>query len=227
MGEYIKTPGWFHRLPSYAKLVISGVLAIIISLALSRVSMEGTTRLMVAWDVFSLTLTGLALAIFSTMCPKQIRVLASHEDASRAVVFVIVLSAILGSLLGIMLLLSNKQGWMLSKGLETFIYITGVTSSWVLLHVMFTFRYAHIYYGDHPTRKGEIAGGLEIPGEKWPDYTDFAYFSFVIGMTFQVSDIQISSRYIRRLVLLHGLLSFLFNTVIVALTINVVVDFKS
>jgi uncharacterized membrane protein len=60
----------------------------------------------------------------------------------------------------------------------------------------------------------------------WPDYLDFAYFSFVIGMTFQVSDIEISSRAIRRLVLVHGLLSFLFNTVIVALTINVIVDLK-
>ena len=212
---------------SIFKLVISMAVTVLVSSALLMVRMEGTTRLMVAWDAFSLTMIFMALAIFFSVCPKQIRVLASHEDTSRVVVFFIVLGAIIGSLLGVLLLLSNKNGWLLSKGMETFIYITGVSCSWILLHIMFTYRYAHIYYGDSATRKHEHAGGLEIPEEKWPDYLDFAYFSFVIGMTFQVSDIQISSRVMRRLVLLHGLVSFLFNTVIVALTINVVVDFKS
>jgi uncharacterized membrane protein len=228
MGEYIKAPGWFHRLPSYFKLFASSIVATIISLALSWVRMEGMTRVMVAWDIFSLCMISIAGATFFSMCPKQIRVLAGREDSSRAIVFAIVLSAIIGSLLGILLLLSNKSGWLLSKGMETFIYITGVTFSWILLHIMFTYRYAHIYYGKRSSSQGDLTRGLDIPGEdKCPDYLDFAYFSFVIGMTFQVSDIQVSGRKMRRLVLLHGLLSFLFNTVIVALTINVVVDFKS
>ncbi len=163
-----------------------------------------------------------AVTCASALCPQQIRIVASHEDESRAVVFGIVLVSTLCSLGGILLLLGNKGNWMLSKGVETAIYIIGVTLSWVLLHTIFTYRYAHYYYGDHATQKGKNAGGLEIPGEEHPDYLDFAYFSFVIGMTFQVSDIQITSKRIRRLVLLHGLLSFVFNTVIVALTINVV-----
>ena len=62
--------------------------------------------------------------------------------------------------------------------------------------------------------------GLDFPGEKHPNYIDFAYFSFVIGMTFQVSDVQVTQRRLRRLVLLHGVISFAFNTVILALTIN-------
>ena len=82
-------------------------------------------------------------------------------------------------------------------------------------------RYAHAYYrkrdDDQESSEGE---GVEFPDEKEPDFLDFAYFSFVIGMTCQVSDVQISSRGIRRLALVHGLLSFLFNTVILALTIN-------
>jgi len=82
-------------------------------------------------------------------------------------------------------------------------------------------------YGDHPLDPDTHTVGLQIPNELWPDYLDFAYFAFVIGMTFQVSDIEISSRTIRRVALVHGLLSFLFNTVIVALTINVVVDLRS
>jgi len=226
MTEYIKAPHWFYRIKAIYKLLICLGVAVLGFLFLLPVKMEGTTRTMVCWDIFGLCEIVIGLAMFAAVCPKQLRVLASREDASRPVVFVVVITAIIGSLGGVLLLLSNKEGWLLSKGLETFIYIIGVTFSWVLLHMLFTHRYAHLYYGDHPTRKNEIAKGLEIPGDEAPDYIDFAYFSFVIGMTFQVSDIVITSRHIRRVVLLHGLISFLFNTVIVALTINVVVDLQ-
>ena len=88
----------------------------------------------------------------------------------------------------------------------------------------FGLRYAHTFYGDPdgPAGPQQHAGGLDFPGGRLPDYMDFAYFSFVIGMTFQVSDVQITSREFRKLVLLHGMLSFGFNTVILALTINTV-----
>jgi uncharacterized membrane protein len=182
---------------------------------------------MTGWDIFSLFMVAMSLITFSSLCPAEIRVLAGNEDSSRVAVFLIVVVGALCSLAGVMILLGSKGSWLLSKGMETFIYISGVFLSWILLHSIFTYRYAHLYYGDHATRKNEYAGGLDIPDEKHPDYVDFAYFSFVIGMTFQVSDIQISSRQIRRLALMHGLLSFVFNTVIVALTINAVVELKS
>ena len=190
------------------------------------VRMEGMTRVMIGWDCFSICMIIISGVIFSSMRPRQIRVLAKQEDAGRIVVFFIVLVATLGSLFGVLLLLQNKEPWQLGKGLETFIYITGVISSWILLHTMFAYRYALLYYGEHPLDPDIHTVGLQIPNELWPDYLDFAYFAFVIGMTFQVSDIEISSRHIRRVALVHGLLSFLFNTVIVALTINVVVDLK-
>jgi uncharacterized membrane protein len=102
--------------------------------------------------------------------------------------------------------------------------LIAVISSWMLVHTVFGLRYAHTYYGDPdgPAGPQPHAGGLEFPGDRDPDYMDFAYFSFVIGMTFQVSDVQITSRDFRKLVLLHGMLSFGFNTVILALTINTV-----
>ncbi|HEY4107358.1 MAG TPA: DUF1345 domain-containing protein [Puia sp.] len=188
--------------------------------------MEGMTRVMIGWDCFCICMIVISGIIFSSMRPRQIRVLAKKEDAGRIVVFIIVLIAILGSLLGVLLLLQNKNHWLLRKGLETGIYLAGVICSWILLHTMFAYRYALLYYGEHPMDPDIHTVGLQIPNELWPDYLDFAYFSFVIGMTFQVSDIEISSRTIRRVALLHGLLSFLFNTVIVALTINVIVDLK-
>jgi uncharacterized membrane protein len=206
--------------------MMSLAVSALVSVALSTVAMEGMTRIMVAWDIFSFSMIVWSVTVFMSMCSKEIRVLARFEDSSRFVVFVIVIIASLGSLAGILLLLGNKGSWLLPKGLETFIYITGVTFSWILLHIMFTFRYAHYYYGDRIGKNTDAIGGLEIPDEKYPDYLDFAYFSFVIGMTFQVSDITISSRHIRRMALLHGLLSFIFNTVIVALTINLVVELR-
>ena len=92
--------------------------------------------------------------------------------------------------------------------------------SWLMTHTTFAFRYAHEYYEVDDGAAG-ICGGLEFPGEKRPDYLDFLYFSLVLGMTFQVSDVQITARKFRRLAAAHGLLSFLFNTIILALTVNI------
>ena len=83
-------------------------------------------------------------------------------------------------------------------------------------------HYAHLYYSDDTDDPTKHAEGLGFPREKKPDYIDFVYFSFVIGMTFQVSDTAVTSRSIRRLVLLHGLLSFGLNAFVVALTINLI-----
>jgi uncharacterized membrane protein len=226
MAEYISCPSWFHRLPSIYKLLVSLTITIVISACLASIRMEAITRIMIGWDIFSISMLSISLVIFSSMRPRQIRVLAKQEDAGRIVVFIIVLVSTMGSLMGVLLLLGNKDTWILPKGVETFIYIAGVICSWVLLHTIFAYRYAFLYYGDHPLDPDAHTAALQIPNELWPDYLDFCYFSFVIGMTFQVSDIQITSRLIRRVALVHGLLSFLFNTVIVALTINVIVDLR-
>jgi len=89
-----------------------------------------------------------------------------------------------------------------------------------MTHTSFAFRYAHEYYQVDPGGTG-IAGGLDFPGEKRPDYLDFMYFSLVLGMTFQVSDVGITARKLRRLATVQGLLSFLFNTIILALSVNI------
>ncbi len=189
--------------------------------------MEWITRIMISWDVFSLVLIVMSTITFFTMKSRQIRLLVKNQDPSRPVVFFIVVISTVTSLLGILILLLNKDEWILNKFVETLIYISGVNFSWLLLHIIFTYRYAHLYYETSMVPDAQCSPALEIHNEPNPDYLDFAYFSFVIGMTFQVSDISISSRQIRRLALLHGLLSFLFNTVIVALSINVIIDLKS
>jgi uncharacterized membrane protein len=147
---------------------------------------------------------------------------AKLEDAGRTVIFVFVILGAITSLFAVAVLIGEAKG--LNKGIITgHLLLAGgtVVSSWTLIHTVFTMHYAHAFYRQRDDDQSCSDGaGLEFPSEKEPDFLDFAYFSFVIGMTCQVSDVQISNRDIRRLALVHGLLSFLFNTVILALTIN-------
>jgi uncharacterized membrane protein len=155
--------------------------------------------------------------------PKQIRKIASLEDSSRFIIFFFVLAASMVSLIAIYLLLKSSKGE--SEQTVTgyiFLAMAAVFVSWWMVHTVYAMRYAHLFYTTTDNGKTPI-GGLEFPGgEKDPDYLDFIYFSFVIGMTFQVSDVEISSKEIRRLAWAHGLISFAFNTTIVALSINVI-----
>lgn len=169
--------------------------------------------------------------LFSTLLLAWITILSSHpadvkheahaQDSDKKLVFIFVVVAAFASLFAVLFLLRGAEG-LSAKILVPLVCEAG---SWWLVHTVFTLRYAHFYYCDidHDTKGGsQKLGGLEFPGKMEPDYLDFAYFSFVVGMTFQVSDVQITSRRIRRLAWIHGLLSFAFNTFIVAFAINVV-----
>jgi len=155
--------------------------------------------------------------------PREVRKIAKMQDSSRITIFLFVLGASLTSLVAIVFLLKSAKGHSRGADEHILLAITAVVVSWWLVHTIFTLLYAHLYY-DTDTDAGEtkLIGGLEFPGNEEPDYLDFVYFSFVIGMTFQVSDIEISSRSIRRFALLHALMSFAFNTAILALSINVI-----
>ncbi|TDX01966.1 DUF1345 domain-containing protein [Dinghuibacter silviterrae] len=216
-----------NHLRSINRLTIGVLFAILMSFVFLSIRMELLTRIMLGWDLYCFCIMVLVGITWFTMGAAQMRIQARIQDNSRGVVFALVLTASLTSLAGVMVLLSHKAAWVLPRQAEACIYLTGVALSWFLVHIVFTQHYAHAYYGDHPCHPDKEAGGLQIPGDTPPNYLDFAYFSFVIGMTFQVSDIAITSQHIRKWVLLHGLLSFVFNTVIVALTINEVVSLQS
>jgi uncharacterized membrane protein len=106
------------------------------------------------------------------------------------------------------------------RGTQAVLVASTLFASWLVTHVLFAFRYAHEFYA-RDLGGPDFDRGLEFPEEREPDYLDFLYFSLVLGMTFQVSDVQITSRKFRRVAALHGLLSFLFNTVIIAFTVNI------
>jgi uncharacterized membrane protein len=157
---------------------------------------------------------------FKITTSTEIRKQASVQDSSRMVIFIIILISTIASLSAVLLLLITKN--KTTEALDIPVAIAGMLLSWFLVHTTFAMRYAHIFYGDHETKDETYAGGLKFPGDDTPGYPDFAYFSFVLGMTFQVSDVEVTSKRLRKLALLHGILSFAFNTFIVALTINVI-----
>ena len=177
-----------------------------------------------AWEAGGLSL--LLLAWFTiVMCSAEAtQTRAAAEDPGRTAVYALVLLSSGSSLLATTalvhrarLLPGGEGGALVSLSLAN------VALCWALTHTAFTLRYAHLYY----RRDEEGVGGVEFPGGAQPSYFDFAYLAFTIGMCFQVSDTTVSSPQIRRTVLLHAVLSFVYNTAILAFVLNLVFGFAS
>jgi uncharacterized membrane protein len=194
-----------------------------ISLRFSAVSLP--TRIVATWDSFAGCVLALTWLTIITADTHYIRQKARTQDLSRTLIFVFTVIAACASLFAVIFLLSSAKKTT-HLPLHVALSIFAIVAAWSLMHTVFALRYAHIYYGDSDD-PNEHAGGLEFPREDAPDYLDFAYFAFVIGMTCQVSDVGISSKPPRRLALLQGVLSFGFNTVILALAINTLAGFLS
>ncbi len=145
---------------------------------------------------------------------------AAREDPGRKTVYVIILLTSAASLLAATPLARSAKGLAPQRetGLVIALCLATVALSWALTHTAFTLRYAHLYYREDD----EGVGGVEFPGGARPGYLDFAYLSFTVGMCFQVSDVAVSSPQIRRAVLLQALMSFVYNTAIVAFVLNLV-----
>ncbi len=138
------------------------------------------------------------------------------------VIFTIFALTLLGAVMSLVaiFLFSHAAGKKTHESYYLGFVIVTLALSWLTTNIVFAYRYAHEYY-TKDINPDEIDRGLEFPGEENPDYLDFVYFSFVLGMTFQVSDVNIHAKKLRRLATLQGLIGFLFNTVILAVTVNV------
>jgi uncharacterized membrane protein len=211
--------GALMRLDSHHRVFISVFFAAVVHAAASR-ELPFTARLAVTWTAFAASSLLLAWVVILSGDPGEVRRSAVLQDAGRSLIFTLVLLASCGSFWVVWVLIGLARG---QSGPSYAFYMTlaplSVVLSWCLVHTLFALRYAHIYYGAGQIH-GTHHGGLEFPGDHLPDYMDFAYYSFVVGMTAQVSDVQVTSRRLRRVTLLHGLISFAFNTIILALTIN-------
>ena len=177
-------------------------------------SLRLVTRLLIGWDVFAAFYLVLAYAMMLRCDHSHIRRNAILQDDGRFLILLVTALGAFASIAAIVLELGSPQ----RGAYELTLAIVTIVLSWAAVHTTFALHYAHEYY------RGAKPGGLQFPsGDKTDhaDYWDFVYFSFVIGMTAQVSDVGITDRIIRRTATAHGIVSFVFNTALVALMVNI------
>ena len=201
--------------------VFAGLLALLVMPG----SWPQATRMLLAWNIGTWGYVLLVWHMISGATPSNIRQRAQVQDEGQfPILFLSTLAAIV-SLGAIVLQLGTvKEMAGLPKALA--IILSGVTiaSSFAFIHIMFTLHYAHDYYAEWRAEKAKPAaerGGLSFPGTTNPDYVDFLYFAFVIGVAAQTADVATTSRHMRAVALVHGIVSFFFNTTVLALTINI------
>jgi uncharacterized membrane protein len=177
-------------------------------------------RAVVAGDAFfaAYLISTAATALRET--PDALRRRARYEDEGIFVILLFTAFAIGVSVASIFSLMAEAEK---TGGAHLALCIASVPLGWLTLHTVAAFRYAHLYYAR--AKAGHDAGGLAFPGTDEPDALDFLYYSLVVGMTAQVSDVSVHSSAMRRFTLAHAVLSFFFNTVLIALAVNVAASY--
>ncbi len=197
----------------------------VLALALLPWNWATPTRLLVAWNLGVLTYVASAIHLMVTADPAKMRRLAQLTDESRFVVLTLSVLAAMASIAAIIAELAQVKelvGW--DKALHLQMAGLTIVSSWTFTHLIFAQHYAHEYYIERASARSApdaLRGGLAFPDTQSPDFMDFLYFSFVIGVASQTADVSISSRPMRRVALIHCVLAFFFNTTVLALTINI------
>jgi uncharacterized membrane protein len=201
------------------RLFIGVIAGIVVFLLVRGVSL--LSRGLIAWDGGCLIFLALWAVEFSTASTSDMPENAAAQEDGEWTIFWITVAGVIasfGAIIGEFSAIPTGGGE--AKLLRVILVGATLFLSWLLTHTVFALRYAHEFYeSSGPGRP--FRGGLEFPGDREPDYWDFFYFALVLGMTFQVSDVQITDHRLRRLAAAHGLLGFLFNAVILALTVNV------
>lgn len=206
------------RRPRLAAGVASGIL--LYGILLLGTGIAPRLRFILSWDAGVLVATILLVGLHNAM-PDTMKRIAAQQDAGKWTVLFLTLiagSASLVAIAGEVPLIRSAAEF--EKVVRIGLIIVTIVLSWSFIHTVFALHYAHDYYYDG--RGTDSVAGLTFPGKAAPTYLDFAYFSYTIGMTFQVSDVQITSPALRGLALTHAILSFFYATGILALTINMV-----
>ncbi len=205
---------WIVRVArGHAKLWCAVAAGIVLYVALPS-SLNAVTRALIAWDGGLVIYLAATATMMARSAVADIRKHSFEHDEGAATILLLSVIAALTSLGAIFLHLAPRGSG--SPGAWSYaLAIATVILSWAFVHTIFALHYARDFYGE-----GQRANGLKFPDDDKPDYWDFVYFSFVIGMTFQVSDVAVTNKAIRRWVVVHGALSFFFTTTVVALTVN-------
>lgn len=211
--------GWmernWHRIRRHPHFTVCALIFVALAIVLLLVGLRPDFSLLLAFDIAVVAFLTATAIMFSRSDAQSIRRRARKEDEgywgfllSSAAVATVVLVALAGELH------TSKHAGSLQIALA----VCSLILAWLFMNTIFALHYAHEFYGD----SGSKHAGLDFPGNVDPDYWDFVYFAFVIGMTFQVSDVQIDSRAIRRVALAQAVIAFFFNVIVIALSVNIV-----
>jgi uncharacterized membrane protein len=214
---------WLTIFAARPRLLAAALIGAVAGLALAKFdpALPTLTDVVIGWDamcvLFMLAVTGALIG----HSPDDIRARAEREDEGRGLILSLVLIAATASIAAIAgeLSLAKTAHGIFKIGHVALAFGT-VAASWLMMQVVFALHYAHEYYGVDEGDGVRDAEGIEFPGMEAPDYWDFLYFSVVIGVAFATADANITSKGLRRLALVHSLVAFAFNAVIIALTIN-------
>ena len=201
--------------------LVAGLLAGLAAAALP-LPLPWQLRGLLGWSFGVAVYLALAWWLCERFDDRQTRERAQAQDEPSVVLFLLMLVATLACVSAILVMM--QQGKDLSgiaRTLHIAVSVVALIASWLFIQTIFAFRYAHRYYQEEQNQEPD-GPGLQFPGGQDPDYFDFLYHACVVGMTSQVSDVQVTSREMRRLTMVHSMLSFAFNMLILALSINVV-----
>lgn len=211
------------RLPQPLRIVRSHVrlfsalaigVAIYVGLGVWAPEASAATRLLLAWDTGVALYLVAATILIARFDLKLAQRRAAEQDDGGVALLVLTMTAAVASLAAIVIHLGSVAPEA-EHAPHFALAVATIALSWTFIQVIFALHYAHEYYDS-----GDEGGGLQFPEDDHPEYWDFLYFAVVIGMTFQVSDVQVTSKSMRRLVAAHGVLAFAFNVAILALVVN-------
>lgn len=204
------------------RLLYGGIAAAAVAAALMPVPMSGMARGLAGWCAGVLVYQVLTWWLADTFDARRTRERAQQLDQPNIVILASMLVVVAVSVVAIAMMLQQVRqlnGW--ERAAHVALGLVALAGSWLMIHTIYAFHYAHRYYIDQ--KGGMPDGGLDFPGkDDAPEYFDFLYYSFVIGMTSQVSDVQATSKEMRRITLFHSVLAFAFNMLVLALSVNVV-----
>ena len=206
------------------RLFISIVCGIVLGLMLPA-DWRVTTRVLMGWNTGALLYFVLAGMMILTASDESIARRAKTQDEGRFVILILTTLAAamaIGAIIAQLATVKDLKG--VAKDLHVTLAAVTIVSAWALIHLMFALHYAHEYVIERAAgqaKPAKVRGGLVFPGVEAPDYLDFLYFSYVIGVACQTADVEISSRAMRRIALVHGVVAFFFNSAVLALTINI------
>jgi uncharacterized membrane protein len=202
--------------PALRRVAACGLVGLVVGLGVVLAGAPWEVAVSAGWTAAALSFLIAVCGKVLTLSPSKTKSAARVEDASRAAADTVLLAAAVASLVAVGFVLvgaSNRTG--AAKAGYVVLAVASVVVAWAAVHTVYALRYARMYYA-------EPGGGVDFHEDDPPDYRDFAYLALTIGMTFQVSDTDLTVKPIRRLAIQHALLSYLFGAVIVALMINIV-----